>query len=706
MRRLRWSWALALLLGTGLAAVAPSDTLTMEAYLSARWPSRPAWAPDGRHVAFLWTDWVTQDLYVAAVGGGAPRPLTRSSGFLGGPTWNSGGTFGDWSPDGARIAYTDEGDLVVVEVASGRRRALTDTSDVQGGATFSPDGTQLAFLRGGQVFVMPSAGGEARRVSEDRVSGGRWSPDGNLLAVSIGRGGEQLRASPPYSGPLLVYLRPRAGQRDAAVLPVAGGASRPLAASPDNESVVDWAPDSQRALVERISIDMKQRDLLVCNVASVACETWITERDEKYLGTSDRVARFLPDGRGIWFTSDRDGWTHAYVIEAAGAPPRQITTGSFEVSEVNMAPDGRTIYYASTENGPEQRQLYAADVVTGRTRRLATAPGVNTTVALSPSGDRLAYIHSSPSRLPDIWTIGTTQAAAPQQLTDSMTPTLKAIAWQTPQIVTYQGDDGLPIRAQLFEPPGRQPGRRYPAIVHVHQAALYQEAYLGSGPHKDNVAWYGWHQRLAQLGYVVLNVDYRGSYGYGRDFRVANHLDVGVGDAADVIAGVKYLESLGFIDQSRVGVYGMSYGGHMVLTLLSKYPDVFRAGINVAGVYDFNLELGPWDVRNAWMYARMGSPEDNPKAYYNASAINFIDALKAPVMTLHGTNDTNVTFLQSIKLTDDLIRKRKTFEFEVYPGEVHFFGRRTSWLDAFGKMERFLAEHMGDPTPSTTGSAR
>lgn len=705
MRRLPWSCALVLGLGAGLAAVAPSPTLTMEAYLSARWPSRPAWAPDGKHVSFLWTDWVTQDLYVVAADGGAPRALTQSTAFLGGPTWNSGGAFGDWSPDGTRIAYTDDGNLVVVEVSSGRQTRLIDTADVGAGA-FSPDGSQLAFVRGGQVFVMPSAGGEARRVSEERVGGPRWSPDGTMLAVSVGRGGEQLRASPAYSGPLLVYLRPRAGQRDAAVIPVSGGALRPLAASPDNESVVDWARDSQRALVERISIDMKQRDLLVCAVAASRCETWITERDEKYLGTSDRVARFLPDGRGLWFTSDRDGWTHAYVLDAAGATPRQITKGRFEVSDVSVAPDGRTLYYASTQDGAEQRQLYTADVGTGRTRRLAAAPGVNTTAALSPRGDRLAYIHSSPSRLPDLWTIGTAAAAAPRQLTDSMTPALKAIAWQTPEIVTYAGEGGLPIRAQLFVPPERQPGRRYPAIVHVHQAALYQEAYLGSGPHKDNVAWYGWHQRLAQLGYVVLNVDYRGSYGYGRDFRVANHLDVGVGDAADVIAGVRYLESLGYVDRSRVGVYGMSYGGHMVLTLLSKYPDVFKAGINIAGVYDFNLELGPWDIRNAWMYARMGSPEDNPKAYHHASAINFIDAMKAPVMTLHGTNDTNVTFLQSIKLVDDLLRKGKSFEFEVYPGEVHFFGRRTSWIDAFGKMERFFVEHMGPPAPSAPEPAR
>lgn len=147
----------------------------------------------------------------------------------------------------------------------------------------------------------------------------------------------------------------------------------------------------------------------------------------------------------------------------------------------------------------------------------------------------------------------------------------------------------------------------------------------------------------------------------------------------------------------------MSYGGHMVLNLLSKYPDLFQAGINIAGVFDFLMELGPWAVRNGWMYQRLGTPEDNPEAYHNASAINFIDQLKAPVLTLQGTNDTNVTLLQSIKLVDELLRRGKRFEFGLYPGEVHFFGRRQSWVDAFGKMERFFDHHLQNGVTTATG---
>jgi dipeptidyl aminopeptidase/acylaminoacyl peptidase len=142
----------------------------------------------------------------------------------------------------------------------------------------------------------------------------------------------------------------------------------------------------------------------------------------------------------------------------------------------------------------------------------------------------------------------------------------------------------------------------------------------------------------------------------------------------------------------------MSYGGHMVLVLMSKYPEVFAAGVNIAGVFDWEMPGGPWDTRNPHTIARLGSPEDNPEAYFNTSAINFLDDLQAPVLTVQGTADVHVNFLQSVKLVDELLERGKRFELEVYPGEPHFFGRKRSWVDAFAKMERFLDEYLRHET--------
>lgn len=688
---------------TPRAADSASAPLSMETYLRARWPSRPAWSPDGRYVSFLWTDWVGQDLYVVPAAGGAPVALTQGKGFVGGSTWNSAGSFGAWSPDSQHLVYSLDGDLHLTKVPEATTTRLTETEENEDGARFSPDGTRLAFLRGGNVFVLLMKDRAVTQLTrEGRAGGLSWSPDGKWIAFSISEGSPRMTASPEYSGPLIMFLGGRASQRDVGLVSAAGGDVRLLEASPANESVSSWAPDGARLLIERTSIDVKDRTLLLCTATTASCGAVYKQRDEKYLPSNDQVATFSPDGQSILLTSDQDGWNHVYVLPTAGGAPRQVTKGAFEVSFPAWSRNGERIFYSSTEAGPDQRQIYSVAASGGAPTRLTTDAATHTTLTVS-AGDEIAFIRTDPARLPDVWAMGAVAGAQPRQLTDSMTADLKAYPWQTPQIVTFAGAGGTPIKAQLFVPRDLDRSRKYPAIVHVHQAAIYQEVFLGPGPHKDNVGWYGWHQRLADQGFVVLNVDFRGSYGYGRDFRTANHLDVGVGDAQDVIQGVEYLKGVGYVDPAQLGVYGMSYGGHMVLSLLTKYPDVFKAGINIAGVYDFEIELGPWATRNPWMQARLGPPEANREAYRQASAINFIDNLQAPVMTLQGTADTNVVFLQSIKLVDDLLARGKTFEFELYPGEVHFFGRRRSWVDAFGKMEAFFQRYLvAPPAPTAT----
>lgn len=694
--------AMVLLIAATIALLGASEQVTsnakpalsMDTYLQARWPSRPTWSPDGRYLSFLWTDWVGQNLYAVPANGGTPIQLTNSDGFVGGSTWNSAGSFGAWSPDSRHIVYGIDGDLFLTSVPDAQTTRLTETAENEDGARFAPDGKRLAFVRGGNLYAMTLQSRAVRQLTnEGRGGAPSWSPNGRWLAFSQSERSARMTASPEYSGPLLVFVGSRATERDVAVVAADGGAVRLLESSPDNESIVGWSPDGAHVIVERTSIDVKERTLFDCLVETGACRVIYRHRDAKYLPSNDQMAGFAPDQRSILFTSDADGWNHLYIVPAEGGTPRQLTKGPFEVSFAGWSHDGTRIFFSSTEQGSAQRQLYAIPVTGGTPVRLTNDDATHTTLAASPATDDLAFIRTDPKRLPDLWMLRAARGPA-VQLTKSMTPELTAYDWQTPQIVTYPGAGGTPIKAQLFTPRGLDRGRRYPAIVHVHQAAIYQEVYLGPGPHKDNVGWYGWHQRLADRGFVVLNVDFRGSYGYGRDFRTANQYDVGVGDAADVIQGVEYLKTLGYVDMERLGVYGMSYGGHMVLTLLTKYPDVFKAGINIAGVFDYEIELGPWATRNPWMQARLGPPEDHREAYRQASALNFIDNLRAPIMTLQGTADTNVTLLQSVKLVDELLARGKTFEFELYPGEVHFFGRRRSWVDAFGKMEAFFDRYL------------
>ena len=285
----------------------------MEAYLHARWPSRPAWSPDGRYVSFLWTDWVGQDLYVVPAAGGAPIPLTQGKGFVGGSTWNSSGGFGAWSPDSRHVVYSLDGDLQLTAVPEATTTRLTETEESEDGARFSPDGTRLAFVRGGNVFVMlmkdrAITPADARRTLRraELVSGREMDCLLDLGGLAADDGEPRLLGAADR-----VSRRPRESARRRRSYQPDGGAVRLLEPSAANEGVVNWAPDGARLLIERTSIDVKDRTLLLCAASTAACQPVYTQRDEKYLASNDQVAAFSPDGQSILFTSDQDGWNHA-----------------------------------------------------------------------------------------------------------------------------------------------------------------------------------------------------------------------------------------------------------------------------------------------------------------------------------------------------------------------------------------------------------
>jgi len=700
MKWLRWCVLIVSLVAAGRCAAqkgaAPPATspsaLSMSDFFEGRWTYQPRWSPDGRYVLFTSDDWVRQNVYVIAADGGRPIQVSDSKSFIGNPSGNSAGEAPVWSPDSKSILYTQDGNAFLAPVPSGDVKRLFDNTERVSSVRFSPNGRDIAFSRGGALHVLNLASGSIRRLTDGRrgAGGPQWSPDGRWIAFTS-RPSERISWSPDYSGSLLSYHWSKPGTSDVGVVAATGGAVRWLAQSPDNEGIADWAPDSKALLIERRSVDVKDRTVFIAALDG-SLKTLYRQHDDRFLPSNDVHAVYSPDGTKIAFTSDQDGWNHLYVVSAGGGAPQQLTSGTFEVSSPSWQRDGRALVFCATKDGADQRHVYRVSL-DGALQQITSGRGSDVAVQVAPDGSRVLYLHTDPTHLPDVWSAPLAGSGSARQLTDSMTSGLHQYPWQTPQIITYSSQaDGLAIKAQLFVPRRLDQTKKYPAIVHTHQAAIYQEVYYGPGPQKDNVAWYGFNQRLADLGYVVLNVDYRGSYGYGRDFRVGDYMDLGGNDARDVISGVEYLKSLGYVDIDRIGVYGMSYGGHMVLTLLTKFPDVFKAGIDIAGVADFTLNYE--SLYGPWILGRIGTPEQNPKVYHDDSAINFVDRLKAPLMILHGTNDPNVTLLQSVMLIDQLLKKGKRFEFELYPGELHFFTKKRSWVDAFMKMERFFGEYV------------
>jgi dipeptidyl aminopeptidase/acylaminoacyl peptidase len=282
-------------------------------------------------------------------------------------------------------------------------------------------------------------------------------------------------------------------------------------------------------------------------------------------------------------------------------------------------------------------------------------------------------------------------ARTPHELTQSLPPTVDRSRLVEPQLVHYPSRDGREVPAYLFVPAGLDRSRKHPAIVWIHGDGIAQN-YDGWHVRRDYGVYYGFHQYLAQQGYVVIAPDYRGSIGYGREWRLAPYRDLGGKDYEDVASSVAYLESLLYVDPERIGVWGLSYGGFLTLQALTRDPELFRCGIDVAGVQDFR----DWyrDPGGPWIGGRLGDPRENAAAYLQAAPIERVDRIARPLLVLHGTADVNVPFLESLKLVDALEKRGKDFDFVVYPGEFHYFRREHVLRDFYRRVQEFFDRNL------------
>ncbi len=675
--------------------------LDIETLLAIRHPSGATWSPDGDRVAFVWDRGGVQNVYVVDRVSGWPEPLTDyAEGLLSEPFW---------SPDGKTLYFEREGELW--SLPASRRslpRAVFGTDAPETACRLSPDGTRLAFLRLGDVWVRELESGRERRLTVTLVaeSGLAWSPDGSRLAFVFARSTHR-EDSRGFVGEKIAFRRVEQEPAEVGVVSVSGGDLVPVASSPESEESPRWI-DATRLVLERFSLDYRSREILAANVVTGTLVALHRERDEKwwsltYLGAEPRPS---PDGKWVAFLSDVSGWDGLYVVSSAGGAAHRITPDGEDVSRYAWSPDSSRLAFDTNRSHPGQRHLAVADVSDPAKPGLTTlTEGRGTNVQItgaggsvlsherggwSPDGRRLLFQHTDPERPADLRWIEA-GGGVPHELTQSLPPTVERDRLLAPQLVHYPSTDGGTVPAYLFVPPDLDRSRKHPAIVWIHGDGIAQN-YDGWHVRRDYAVYYGFHQYLAQRGYVVLAPDYRGSVGYGREWRLAPYRDVGGLDYEDVAASVPYLESLLYVDTERVGVWGLSYGGFLTLQALTRDPELFRCGVDVAGVQDFR----DWyrDPGGSWIGGRLGDPRENPAAYIQAAPIERIDRLARPLLVLHGTADVNVPFLESLKLVDALAKKGKDFDFVVYPGEFHYFHREHVLRDFFRRVEAFFDRHL------------
>jgi dipeptidyl aminopeptidase/acylaminoacyl peptidase len=690
-----------------------SGKLTIEQVVAIKHPSDPIWSPDGKHVAFVWDQGGIGNLFLASAdGGSAPVALTS---FADDHIY---GAF--WSHDGQFVYFPHDGDLWKVGIAGGQPSAVWTTPGAEFGITPSPDGSRVAFVRGGTItgfgtqsggtgggnlIVRSLADGTETQVAHDDVSihGIVWSPDGASVAYTAGARVIPHDESPSYSGAKLVYKVSEYVRGQVYVAKVSGG--KPVAIGSVGEyGGLAWL-DAGHLVFDRQSNEFKTYSIYVADAATGTAKSINDEKEEKFWsipdwGIANAQPLPSPDGKWIAFLTDRDGWDHIYVMPAAGGNAVQLTKGKFEAWRPVWSHDGKRIAFDANEAEMlGNRRVGIIDLSKGPANAtisyITSGPGTNIDPQWSPDDSHVVFQHTDTHNSADLYTIATSGSGQkPARLSDSIPSGIDKSQFVEPQFVKFPGADGQMVPGWLFVPKGLDKSKKHPVIIWIHGDGVNQN-YNGWHVQRNYAVYYSIHQYFLQKGYIVFAPDYRGSIGYGRDWRTGVHMDVGGKDAKDAWMSANYLKTLPYVDPDRIGIWGLSYGGFFTLIAMTDQPTLFRAGVDVAGVADYRMYYSD-PYHGEWTASRIGTPEQNPKVYDNASPLSHIDRLERPLLVLHGTADVNVPFLESVWLIDEALKKGKgpLVSFMIYPGEFHYFTRTHILLDAWHRVDDFFDWHL------------
>lgn len=663
------------------------NPIALEDVLSIKFLEKWEWSPDGSSIAYIWDDGGLRDLWVVKPGISEPVKVTDA---------RKGVTDFAWSPSGREIWFLQDGSLCRARApfADGETRTLFTSASELTDLSSSPDGSVLAFLREGKIWLFDT---ESETLRE--------SP---LPSRCLSTGNPGCALWNPVSQKFAFAFRDEDDSRQIGIAGKEGNllwrsfveeASRPL----------DWLDDRNFLFLLPEDGGRSARVMLVDTEDGNRLHEVFTIR-----GTGRGPVMFTelvisPDRSKLLFLLENDGWAHWYVVDreavlrgCAGEKLRQVTCGEWEDfghagDRAAFWPDSRSFVYASNRKRRGERQLFRHHLDSGKDEEIVSLPGQNTMPKISPTG-KLAFVHCDAFRNMDIWVL---EKNGPLQVTFSMPSAWANKTQYVPEEISFESAGGLTVYGYLMKPENVPPGRKLPGLVWVHGGPIRQMR-PGWHPMRSYALFHGFNQYLVDRGYVVLSVNFRGGIGYGRDFREALFHKMGVDDVADVCNAGLYLKKLPYVDPERVGIWGLSYGGYMVLHCLAQRPEVFRAGVNIAGIWDFAQYTRWADKRygkgtSLFKVYLGGDPDESPDLYRQASPRTFVDGLRAPFLNVQGTADANVDFQQMDSIIRDCVEHGKYFEVCYYPGEVHTFAKRTTWLDAMRRIEAFLDRYLKAP---------
>jgi dipeptidyl aminopeptidase/acylaminoacyl peptidase len=659
------------------------ETFSIEEVMSAPFPEGLVSAPEVGVVAWVYNDEGVRNLWVRVGDEGGPRQITSYDD-------DDGQGLGSLliTPDGSHILFLRGGgpnrqgefpnplswkdgagsSLWILPVRGGEPRRIKSG----GGVILSPDGSRMAFSSGNTISTMSlEEGAEAEEMATVRgnPSSLTWSPDGERLAFVSNRGDHAFIGIIEAETEKVRYLDP--------------------SLTLDQNPV--WSPDGRfiahtRTQAEEGDLPFAPiREALPWSIRVVEADTgegrtvWTAREGPGSAFHGVSSARQLHWGAGdlIVFPWEGDGWLGLYSVPASGGDATDLTPGLFEVQFVAMAQGGEDVLFSSNQDDIDRQHVWRASVDGASLELLTPGEGIEWSPVLADEEGGIAFLASgstTPARAELRNASGERERLLPPNAWDRF----PANALVEPEQVVFSAADGMSIHGQLFLPADHRDGQKHPALLFFHGGSRRQML-LGFHHRGYYHNAYAFNQYLASQGYVVLSVNYRSGIGYGMEFREAlEYGATGASEFNDVLGAGLYLQSRSDVDPDRIGLWGGSYGGYLTALGLARASDLFAAGVDLHGVHDWNVVINGFVPS----YKTIEHPEFAALAF-RSSPMADIEGWRSPVLLIHGDDDRNVPFSESVDLAVALTRQGVEYEELVFPDEVHGFLLHSNWIAAF-----------------------
>jgi dipeptidyl-peptidase-4 len=590
---------------------------------------------------------------------------------------------------------------------------------VQQLATFSPDGERVAFVRDNNIFIKSLKFGTENQATRDGkfneiINGApdwvyeeefsfnkafEWSPDSKFLAfVKFNETEVPMFNIPMFQGqkPELIvnqlypgsysYKYPKAGEKNSLVsvhiYDLKAKSSVTAEIGDDKEQYIPrikWTADASDLVIMKVNRLQNKVDVVLANPFTGDTRAFFTEKNKRYIdeGFYDDFV-FLPENKYIVLSSERSGFSHLYLYDRQGFEVKQLTSGNFDVTKFyGFDPLKKIFYYQAAKESPLRREVYFVSLDGKKSGKLSTQTGTNSSDF--SSGYKFYINYFSNLETPNLITLHDQTGKLIRTLQDNseLKKTLKDYKLPEKEFFSFKTSEGIELNGWMIKPVDFDATKRYPVLMTQY-----------SGPNSQQVAdkWggIGWHDYLAQEGFVIACVDPRGTAARGEEFRKMTYQQLGKYESDDQVETAKYLGSLSFVDKNNIAIWGWSYGGFMAALCMEKGADVFKAGISVAPVTNWRFYDSVYTERY------MRTPQENPEGYDDNSPLSHAEKIKGNYLIIHGSADDNVHFQNTMEFTERMVQAGVQFDEAIYTNRnhgiyggnttMHLYTKMTAWL--------------------------